>query len=167
MALTGEQARRRVHPDPARPGYVHLRPGVQIGEIGSGSRWTVERLDVGGQLYQVARHEPGGETHLPKNRHHQPGRVAARTDSGSQCHFGVCTPGSSRRLYPMSALTAWLSATREVDGASPRRNDEIAHPGLDEFPWAGTLFAVVDRSEIDVEVVPDLLRVGKKGTVSA
>ena len=74
---------------------------------------------------------------------------------------GVCTPGSSQRLYPMSALTAWLSATRKSMVRVPGATTKLRTQDWTSSPWAGTLFAVVDRSEIDVEVVPDLLRVGE------
>ena len=84
VAFPGEQRRRRVQADPARPGDVHLGPGVQIGEVLLGTARPVEALLVGGQLHEVAGDEPRGETEVPQRGHQQPGRVAAGPDPPGQ-----------------------------------------------------------------------------------
>ena len=66
VSLAGEQARRGVHADPARTGQVHLGPRVQVGEVGVGPGRTVDGLDVGGQLHEVAGDEPGGQPQVPQ-----------------------------------------------------------------------------------------------------
>ena len=78
VPFAGEQPRRRVEPDPAGAGQVDLGPGVQVGEVFRRARGAaVERLDVGGQLHEVARDEAGGETEVAQDLHQQPAAVAA------------------------------------------------------------------------------------------
>ena len=97
VALAGEQPRGRVEADPAGAGKVDLGPGVQVGEVGFGPRGAVERCDVGLELDQVSRDEPGGQAELPQDLHQQPGRVAARAAAAaSSVSSQVWTPGSRR-----------------------------------------------------------------------
>ena len=96
VTLAGEQPRGRIEPDPARAGQVHFGPGVQVGEVCRRSRRPVERLHVGLELDQVARHEPRRQARdgaatctssQPVSRHEpRAQRRASRR--------GVCTPGS-------------------------------------------------------------------------
>ena len=53
---------------------------------------AVERLDVGGELDQVARYEARRQAHVAQNLHQQPARVAARTAAYLQRFL--------RRLHP-------------------------------------------------------------------
>ena len=77
MALAAEQARGRVHADPAGAGKIDLRPGVQIGEILVGPHRPLDRVDVGLQLDEIAGDEARGEAEPAQNLHQQPRRVAA------------------------------------------------------------------------------------------
>ena len=84
VALAGEQPRGRVEADPAGAGEVDLGPGVQVGEVVLRARRAVERGDVGLELDQVARDEPGRQAELPEELDQQPGRVAARAAAQRQ-----------------------------------------------------------------------------------
>ena len=77
VPFAGQQPRSRVEPDPAGAGDVDLRPGVQIGKVLRGTGRALQRLHVGLQLDQVARHEAGGETQPAQDLHQQPSGVAA------------------------------------------------------------------------------------------
>ncbi len=116
MALAGQQPRGGVETDPAGPGDVGLRPGVQIGEVLRRAGRAVERLcvGVGGELDQVARGETGGQAEPAQRVHEQPGAVAARADAGRQRLLG--------------GLHAGLHAYRVVDvGEHPliERDEEV------------------------------------------
>ena len=54
VALAREQARGRIESDPASAGDVHLRPGVQVGEVLLRAGGSVERLLVRRELHEVA-----------------------------------------------------------------------------------------------------------------
>ena len=115
VPFAGEQPGRRIEPDPAGAGQVHLGPGVQIGEVGCGARWTVERLHVGRQLNQVARDEARRQPEVAQHLHQQPAGVAARARAR-------CVSVSSRRLHARLHAddvarsrcdSRWLSSTRK------------------------------------------------------
>ncbi len=53
MPLPREQAGGGVQPHPARAGQIHLRPGVQIREIGLRPRRALHRLRIGGKLDEI------------------------------------------------------------------------------------------------------------------
>ena len=77
MALPGQQPGCGIHSDPAGARQVDFGPGVQIGEILRRAGRPVERLEVGGQLDQIAGHETRCEAEMPQHLNQQPGRVAA------------------------------------------------------------------------------------------
>ena len=87
MALRREQARGRVHADPAGTGEIDLGPGVQVGEVELGAAGAVQRLHVRLELDQVAGYEPRRQAEIAQNLHQQPGRVAARAGTGGQGFF--------------------------------------------------------------------------------
>src|SRR5439155_466189 len=74
-ALGGEEARRRVEPDPAGAGNEDLSPGVQVGEIALGAGGTVERAHVGPELDQVPGDEARGEAEVAQALHQEPAAV--------------------------------------------------------------------------------------------
>ncbi len=76
VALGGEQPRGRVEADPPGTRHVDLGPGVEVGEVRFRSVGPVERRLVGGELDQVAGHEPGGEPEPAERLDKQPSRVA-------------------------------------------------------------------------------------------
>ena len=62
MTFACKQARGRVEPDPTGAWNIDLCPSVQVGEVGTGPRRPLDRIDVGLQLDQVAGDEAGRET---------------------------------------------------------------------------------------------------------
>ena len=96
VALAGEQARRRIEPDPAGAGQVHLGPRVQVGEVALGARRAVERLHVGDELDQIAGNEAAAR---PKWRNictsSQP-ESRQEPEPSVSVSSGDCTPGSMR-----------------------------------------------------------------------
>lgn len=102
MAFAGEQAGRWVQPDPAGAGDKHLSPGVQVGEIGRRAGGTVERLEIGGELNQIAGDEPRRQPQMPQDLHQQPGGVPTGAGAVGQGFF--------------AALDAWLHADDVTNG---------------------------------------------------
>ncbi len=78
MAFAAEQARGRVHADPAGAGNIDLGPGVQVGEILVRAARAFDRIDVGPELDEIARDEARGEAEPAQDLHQQPCRIAAR-----------------------------------------------------------------------------------------
>ena len=157
VTLAGEQPRRRVEPDPAGPGDVDLGPGVQVGEVGGGARWPVERLHIGCQLHQIAGHESGGQPQLPQDRHQQPRRVATRADPGAQREIRCL----HTRFHPQAVADVGVNRAverdQEVDGAGAGRDGEVVHPRLSEIAGPRAFVALVDRPQIGLEVFGERL----------
>ena len=65
VTLGREHARGRVEAHPSRARQIDLGPGVEVGEVAERTGGAVEGFDVGNELNQVARDEPGGQSHLP------------------------------------------------------------------------------------------------------
>ncbi len=84
MAFAAEQARSRVHADPAGAGDIDLGPGVQVGEILVRAARAFDRIDVGPELDEIARDETRGEAEPAQDLHQQPGRIAARARAQRQ-----------------------------------------------------------------------------------
>ncbi len=161
VALTGEQPRRRVQTDPARTGDVHLRPRVQVGEVGDGSRRPVERLDVGCQLHQVAGHEAGGQPQLAQDRHQQPRRVPARPDPAAQRVIrGLHALFHPHAVRDVGADRA-VERDQQVDGASALGHREGSHPGPDQLAGARPVAGLIDGPQVRLQVVGDRLGVGQ------
>ncbi len=87
MPFTGEQPRRRIQPDPAGTGDIHLAPGVQIGEIRLRPGGPVQGFHIGGQLHQVAGDETRRQPQVAQDLHQQPAGVPARPVAPLQCLF--------------------------------------------------------------------------------
>ena len=97
VAFAGQQPGGGIEPDPARAGQIDFGPGVQIGEVGSGSGGAFERLHVGRQLNQIAGNEARGEAQMAQDLDQQPGRIAAGAAcAASSVCSQVWTPGSMR-----------------------------------------------------------------------
>src|SRR5690606_38395663 len=75
MTLPGEQPRGGIEPHPAGAGDVYLAPGVEVGEVPLGARGSVEGVDVGGQLHQIAGGKARGEPQVAEDLHQQPAAV--------------------------------------------------------------------------------------------
>ncbi len=93
VAFAGEQAGRRVEADPAGARQINLGPRMQVGEILLRTGWAVERLDVRGQLDQIAGNETRCQTEVAQYLDQQPGRVATGAGTLLQRFF--------RRLHPV------------------------------------------------------------------
>ncbi|OIQ66126.1 hypothetical protein GALL_523080 [mine drainage metagenome] len=87
MPLAAEQARGCVQSDPAGARQIHLGPGVQVGEVGGRAFRTLQRLHVGDELDQVARHEARGHAQMAQHLHQQPGGIAAGAFAAVQGFF--------------------------------------------------------------------------------
>jgi hypothetical protein len=72
MALAAKQAGGHVEADPSGAGYVDLGPGVQIGKVVIRPHRPLDRVDIGLELDQIARHEPCSEAEAPHDLHEQP-----------------------------------------------------------------------------------------------
>jgi type IV secretory pathway TrbL component len=96
VAFAGQQAGGRVQADPAGAGQVDLAPGVQVGEVDLGAAGAVERLHVGLQLDQVARHEARRQAQVAQQLHQQPAESRHEPEALVSVSSGVCTPGSMR-----------------------------------------------------------------------
>ncbi|MNF64412.1 hypothetical protein D3C84_461410 [compost metagenome] len=81
MSFTGEQPGSRIQADPASAGQINFAPGMQVGEIDVGTRWTVEAFDVGGQLDQVTGDETRRQSQIAQQLNQQPRGIAAGTGS--------------------------------------------------------------------------------------
>ena len=92
MPFPGKQPGGGVQADPACAGQVHLAPGVQVGEVHLGAGRAVQGFDVGGELDQVAGHEPRRQPQVAQQLHQQPGRVAARAAGVRQGVLGGLHP---------------------------------------------------------------------------
>ena len=122
VPLAGEEAGRRVEPDPAGAWQKGFRPGMQVRELPIRARGAVERLHVGDKLNQVARREACGDAELAQYLHEQPTRVAAGTATSLQRVVGRL----HARLHPHEVLDLELELLVEthqrVDGLFSRRN---------------------------------------------
>ncbi len=67
VPLAGQHARGDVEPDPARAWKIDLGPGVQIRKIVLDFARSLDRVDIGAQLNEVARDEAGGEPEPPQD----------------------------------------------------------------------------------------------------
>ena len=117
VSLAGEQSRRRIEADPAGARQVDLAPRVEIGEVAVGADWTVERLDVGLELNQIAGHEARGEPEVAQQLHEQPGRVAARARCPRRASLrSPARPGPAGSRSAMSLLQLLVRRHQHVDG---------------------------------------------------
>jgi hypothetical protein len=118
VALAREEPGRRIEAHPSGAGQVRLRPRVEIGEVGRGARRTVERLLVGTELDQVARHEPGRDPEVAEDLHEEPRGVAARAGRASERLLGRLYAGREPDLVPDRLREAPVQLDEEVDGAA-------------------------------------------------
>ena len=163
VAFSGEQPGGGVQSDPPRSGDVHLGPGVQVGEVrGRPRRTAVQGGHVGGQLHQVARDEPGGQTHLAQDRHQQPGRVAAGSDSGPQRVVGGLDTGFHPDAVTHRLIHGVVEFDQEVDGAHSGRERKVPDPLRQFVARSGAFRTLVDRPEVDLEIVAQIFRVAER-----
>jgi hypothetical protein len=132
VAFAGQQAGGGVEADPAGAGQVDLAPGVQVGEVDLGAAGAVERLLVGRELDQVARHEPRGQAQVAQHRHHQPAGIAARAGGQRERLFRRLHARLHADQVADVALDALVQRHHEVHRGDRRARDagdELGEPG--------------------------------------
>ena len=149
MAFAGQQAGGRVKPDPAGAGNVDLAPGMQVGEINLCAGRTVQRLDVGGQLDQIAGDEAGGKAQMAQDLHQKPAGIAAGPLERRQCLFGRLHARLHADDIADVGLQLVVQADDEVDGLLRRAVD----PGEIGFEFRSDRF----RLAVDRQIVAKLL----------
>src|SRR5271154_1690569 len=77
MPFTGEQSRSGIEADPSRSGKVNLRPCVKVSDVNVRPLWTIQRLNVRGELNQIAGNESRSQPEVTKQLHQQPRAIAA------------------------------------------------------------------------------------------
>ena len=127
MALAGKEAGSGIEADPARARQIDFGPGVQVGEVGFGPGGTVERLDVGFQLNEIAGDEARGESEMAQDLHQQPGAVAARTALQRQGFFRGLDAGLEADDVPRHIHQPGVDFDQKVDSSTLRQVD-----GLDQ-----------------------------------
>jgi hypothetical protein len=87
---------------------------VQVGEVDLGAAGAVQRLDVGLQLDQVARHEARRQPQVAQQLHQQPAGIAAgAADALRQRLLGRLHAGFHADQVVDVSLHRWFSATRK------------------------------------------------------
>ena len=133
MPLAGQQARRGVEADPARPRQVDFGPGVQVGEIRFRPRRPVQGLNVRLQLDQIARHEARGIAQMAQDFDQQPARVAARSAAAGQGFLAGLHP----RFHADQIFDFRLQALVQGDQIFDRAAfllGQLVEPGLQQRP---------------------------------
>ena len=159
VPLAGQHARGDVEPDPAGARKIDFGPGVQIGKIVLDLARSLDRIDVGAQLNEVARDETGGETEMAQDLDQQPRGVAARSRAGGQrllrrldarLHAddvadlvaAVCALRSTRKLTVLGASRGMLGEIfckqrPGLDGRQIRREFGLEIVGIGERKTVG------------------------------
>ena len=92
---------------------------MEIGEVARGTGRTVDRLHVGHELNEIARHEPGSEPEVPAELNQQPRRIAARAGPQVQRLFDRLHTGIEPHDVADVGLQLSIQIHQRVDG-SPR-----------------------------------------------
>ena len=129
VAFAGQQPRRGIETDPAGTGQVHLGPGVQIREIRRGAGRTVQRLDVGHQLHQIARDEARGQTQMTKHLDQQPARIAARARTSLERLFARLHARLQADQVADQHVQLLIQADQEIDRLARRPIDRTQQLG--------------------------------------
>jgi hypothetical protein len=90
---------------------------MQVGEVHLAATGSVQRLDIGFQLDEVARDETRCQAHVPERLHQQPAGVAAGPAGLGQRLFRRLHAGLHADEVADVALQALVQADQEVDGA--------------------------------------------------
>ena len=97
MPLARHQPGGRIQPDPAGARQIHLRPGMQIGEIlRRAGRPAIDRFYIGDELNEIARDEPRGEPQMAQQIAPAARRNRGRSPCAVSVFSGDQTPGSMR-----------------------------------------------------------------------
>jgi hypothetical protein len=152
-------------PTQPAPGTYTSAQACRSVKSSSGPGRAVERYDVGLELYEVARHEPCGETEPAQDRDEQPAGVAAGAERRGQCVAGRLDadlePGRVRDVR----VDRLVDRDEHVDDphravAPQQRLDHRGDPGVD-----GVRARVVrvgrDAVQVRLEVALEVVRVGE------
>ena len=123
VALGGEEARRRVEPDPAGAGNEDLGPGVQVGEVALGAGGTVERAHVGPELDQVPGDEARGEAEVAQALHQEPAAVATRARALRERLLRCLDARLEADQVADAALQTLVQLDEEIDRVAPIPRD--------------------------------------------
>src|SRR5215468_3114990 len=93
VALTRQQARSRIEPDPTGAREVNLCPRMKVGEVFARTHWAFERLHVGFQLDKVTGHKSRCQAEPSEKLNKQPRRVPARPARQLECLVRSLNPG--------------------------------------------------------------------------
>ena len=121
-------------PTQPAPGQIDLGPRMQVREVALGARRPVERLHVGDELDQIARHETARESQVPQDVHEQPARVAARARAQLERLLGRLHAGLHADRVGDLALQAAIELDEKVDGPRRRLRAHRFEPALHERP---------------------------------
>ena len=154
VPLAAQEAGGGVEADPSGAGNVDLGPGVQVGEIAPCSERSLEGIDVGLELNQIAGDEASGEAEAAHHLDQEPGAVAARSRSERQGLIGSLN--SRLHAYEMGdgPLNPRIQADEKIDGALSR-GLQCGDGGLEQRP------AVVDM-HIGRQVAAQILGIAER-----
>ena len=77
VPLAREHAGGRIESDPARARQIDLGPGVQIGKVVLDFGRSLDRIDVGTDLDEIAGNETRGEAEMAERLDQEPRGIAA------------------------------------------------------------------------------------------
>ncbi|MNP15308.1 hypothetical protein D3C76_1076620 [compost metagenome] len=98
---------------------------MQVGEIFFGTRRPVQRLDVGGQLNQIAGDKPRRQAQVTQQLHQQPGRITARAGAQFQGLLrGLHTRFEADQVTDVFAQ-ALVQGNQEIDAGLRRTLDAV------------------------------------------
>ena len=142
VTLAGEQARRRVHADPAGARDVHLGPGVQVGEVRRRAGRPVQRRRCRRSAAPGSRRRTGrpgrssrsSETSSQAESRHEPIARAQRVVRGLHARLhphrvADVIAGPRRSAAPGSRRSRCLGGDGEVLAASPVTSGPGPLPG--------------------------------------
>ena len=113
-ALTGKQARGRIHPNPARSRQKCFRPGMESGRIVL--RTAARSPPLRCQLNQIPGDEAGSDSQMPENLHQQPRRITA----GARALFKSLFAALDARIQPRHIFDFVAHSAIQVDQKTDR-----------------------------------------------
>ncbi len=131
-----EQARGGIETDPACARQESFSPGVKVGEVALRPGRTVPRLQVGGELDQIAGREARREAQVAQDLHQQPTRVATRALRALERRVGRLDAWLHPDEIADLVLQLLVHANQHVDRflAGSDRRAEALEPGREQRP---------------------------------
>ncbi len=139
---------------------------MEIGEVLTGTGGSVQRYDVGFELYEVARHEPCGETEPTQDRDEQPARVAAGAERRGERVAGRLDADLETGRVRDVRVDRLVDGDEHVDDphravAGEERLDHRVDPRVDGVR-AGIGRVRRDAVQVRLEVALEVVRVGER-----